>query len=266
MTTRHISVVAAALALNYRPNYMTDFFDTAKSHLPKYLEQMGALLIQPKEFIRKLAVVSNKEVTDSIVFCCVSFLIGWSATIVVRPDLRDGILIDLAAQTAAVVVLIALASVALHVSWKLVGGMASYPSHLAVACYLSGVSTVIIVVFVLAHTGLMKMLSPELFEFARDNPWTWLRPNKDSVYRHFLDSQAAAGNDMEFIALAGLLSALIMTAGLIVMCMWIVYAWGGVREINSVTKGRSVLALAIYSVIELPLFALTALIGASLQR
>jgi hypothetical protein len=129
---------------------------------------------------------------------------------------------------------------AVTISWRLVGGKAGFGRHWITFLYLQAVFLIIFGIFLAVLFGLFELLLPELSRAARD---MIMRGGRDvgDAFRNALDSATAAHQQAKLLAIA--------TAGLLALLVpwiWLFAGWGAYRELNDLSRLRSLSAALVY--------------------
>jgi hypothetical protein len=204
---------------------MKELIDKLIAAIPVYVRQMIELLRNPREFIGQIDLESDDAVKEALTFLAISFGLAFIAQIPLLPEKQNKeVLFGAAAVMAALS--FAVSILLLLVSWKVVGGKMTFKKFITVTSYFSGVSTLLLLIFTLLGQGLFSGIDPES---AR---------------------QGAAGGYMDPVDLmksAGYQAFLLLFAvGFVVVFIWIFRIWGTYRELNQVSKVRSIIAFVVY--------------------
>ncbi len=208
-----------------------------------------ALIGGPKRTVLALDLESDSALEEAFTFLAVAFGLSFLAQIPLLADMQ-GVYgkVDKTTLFASLAVLSALAFVLnvvlLAVVWKMVGATPAWKKIVAISCYFCGVSTILFLLCLLLGTGVFKMMNPvEYKDF-----WNGVdTPDPE--------------DSMGFKLFAGF-----SLLGLVGSCVWIVCVWGAYREVMKVSKGRSAIALILFTTLSpLLLFAQYALVGNLIQ-
>jgi hypothetical protein len=217
--------------------------------LPFFAQRFMALIGGPKRTVLALDLESDSALEEAFTFLAVSFGVAFLAQIPLLADMQ-GVFgkVDKTTLFASLAVLSALAFVLnvvlLAVVWKIVGATPAWKKIVAISCYFCGVSTILFLLCLLLGTGVFKMMNPvEYKDF-----WNGVdTPDPE--------------DSMGFKLFAGF-----SLLGLVGSCVWIVCVWGAYRELMKVSKGKSAMALILFTTLSpLLLFAQYALVGNLMQ-
>ncbi len=137
-------------------------------------------------------------------------------------------------------ILIAVSTGIIRVSWKIVGGQASFDKLLKVVSYHSGVMIPLVLLVFLCSVGVLKIFNPLIYRALFPN-----KPN-EAVVPTFSPLESKA-----FIA-----ATIIFFVGYFLVCVWSLFAWGAYRILNQGSRGQSVIALALSTVLTFPAMGL----------
>jgi len=202
---------------------MKDLFDKALIALPAFMSDVLELLSGPKAFILRKDLATVEAAQEAYTFLGVTLLIALIAQVAYLPEQKDYLLTFSSIAVQGALTLILMVAV-LFFSWRIVGGSLSFKIFFIVTCYLSGISTLILAYFSLLASGYLKIVDPE----------------HATQLLH-----GAASTDPPTSGVVGFL--LILVAGFFAVYVWIVVVWGAYRQLNGVSRERSAIALAIYT-------------------
>jgi hypothetical protein len=208
--------------------------------LPFFARRFVALLGGPKSAVLALDLESDSALEEAFTFLAVSFGITFIAGIPFLLERQDKELFFgvLAVQSALSFVLnVALVAAA----WKMVGAKLTWKKVVAVSCYFCGVSTILCLLFWLVGAGVFKIM--------------------DGVgYKQFMSGVVV--DSAGLMNSAGLKSFFVFAVlGILATYVWIVCVWGAYRELMQVSKGKSAVALVLFTVLSPLLFAVQIAMG-----
>lgn len=217
---------------------MKDLVVIILSELSRYLESLVGLLSGPKSFVRRRGGDREKSLVQSFTFLGVSF--GLYSLLL--SSLRSPK--DFLQQTAPDAIGILVASLlyvgVLRISWRMVGGKASFDKHLIIFLYYSGVGLLIAGACLLLTLGMVRSLYPKLFEALKIYILVG-GSQGDALLKQQIDAMVEAGN------VAGLLLSALIVGGLPPAAVWIwtYIGWGAYRELNRASKRASAMAFIV---------------------
>ena len=204
---------------------MKELVEKLIAAIPAYAKQLIELLRDPREFIEKIDLDSDDALKEALTFLAISFALVFIAEIPLLPQKQNkeilfGISAVLAAVSFAVIVALLL------VSWKIVGGKLTFKKSVTVTSYLTGVSSLLLLVFTLLGFGIFNGIDPENAQLLRNDG-----------YVDPIDLMKSTGYKAVWL-LIGL--------GLIVAFIWVFRIWSVYRELNGVSRMRSAIAFVIF--------------------
>ena len=194
-------------------------------YLPRYLREFGSLLSGPKRFMSRKQIHTERSFIDSLHFLILSLVITVAARAPLLPPEAD-LWVFFGSQSVLCLMSVVLFSLSLRLSWRIVGGKAVFRSFFVACAYFFGVIFVIFVFVTLTAEGVFKFFDLEFYKAVRDaikdgTP----RPTIDEPLKYILGAILA----IEHIALA----------------IWYITGWGAYRQLNGLSKRRSLAALLI---------------------
>jgi hypothetical protein len=204
---------------------MNDLFSKALTGLPAYISQVLGLLSGPKAFVLQRDLETPESATEAYTFLAITLFLTLFAQVSILPEQKDYLLTFTSLAVIATFGLIIMAA-ALYCAWRIVGGKLSFRTSFIVSCYFSGISTLILLVFVLFAAGFLRAKDPA---------------NATQIL------QGATPADPTGAAYVGFMS--IVGVGLIAVYVWIFVVWGAYRQLNDVSRGRSAIALTVFTVV-----------------
>ena len=224
---------------------MKDLLESILAHIPHYLNSLGAVLSGPKAFFANLDLESNNALQDSLIFCAISIALSAAATsLAVEAD--QDIYTIVAVLGLVGLLTLALTAFALKISWRIVGGRASFRSTFVIYSYIYAVAALVSSVFQIISVGAMRLLDNEAFKI-----FVEARKKGISIFNipdHYPDLEISAGV---------ILANAILLFGFVFVLFWIIATWGGFRYLNRLSRIKSFLAFMVFGLISIPLLAVT---------
>ncbi|HJZ65800.1 MAG TPA: hypothetical protein VKD70_15850 [Candidatus Acidoferrum sp.] len=218
---------------------MKEVLEKILSYLPVYIPDLVRIISGPKRFVAG-HIKRKGELVKAFTFFGVSLSIFFllQADITVR---GRGFTTDFIVHGILYLLSVAIFTVVLRLSWRIVGGRADYQGFLIATLYYVGVLFVGIAIAALCFTGVLRMFYP--------NVYTWFiqylaAPNLPNPNN--LDPTIARGI---LVAFLGFLTVAVLTLG------WGLAGWGAYREMNKLSRPRSCAALFLTMLIFLPVSA-----------
>jgi hypothetical protein len=219
---------------------MNDLFSKALTALPAYISQVLGLLSGPKAFVLGRDLETAESATEAYTFLAITLFLSLIAQVSILPEQKDYLLSFASLAVIGAFGLI-LMSAALYFTWRIVGGTLSFKLFFIASCYFSGISTLLLVVFTLIGSGLLKYTDP------------------DALTRLLHGGQPADPTSFGYVGFG-----LIVCVGLIAVYVWIVVVWGAYRILNNVSRERSAVALTLFTVLSPVLIGFQLLMQANL--
>jgi hypothetical protein len=231
---------------------MKDLLEKLLGLIPAYFDDLLPLISGPKRFIAGRLSSDQPAMQKALIFLAVSFLISWVLKI---PLSRGDPLLELGAGGAFVLIYVLAYGCALYLAWRTAGGRAEIQKFLPIYFYYAGVLKLLMTITYLGTMGTMRAADPAL-------------------YKEIYDA-AYGGNIVAFLmrnsgrllASPGYrLSLWVQCMGYGAMLIWFVVGWGAYRELNQLSKIRSITAGLLFFVYCFPVAALTFLIANALVK
>jgi TIR domain len=202
----------------------------------RYLRIVGSMISEPKQFLGRHDEASRDNLIASLEFAAISMI----------PFSTFNALFPLGARQAFyhfigyafISGFLMLCSIPIiQLSWRMVGGRASWRQCTIVTLYYTGIVLLIGFIVVLLAIGMLKALDRNVLLLVRDaaggNLWPLIRVKP-------LHNQAFVG------------AAIVLALGEAALSVWTFFFWGAYREINGTTKGASFVAWALSSIFLVP--------------
>jgi hypothetical protein len=209
---------------------MKDLVEKILAYLPNFLTDFIAVFSRPKSTIRNKNTQAEENFAPSLIFLTISVCISVVMTSAFRPPGAD-IWSTLAVQTVIVVLLSILLAASLRLSWFIVGGKANFISFFVTYAYFGGIGSVIFTLFVVLSQSVFKVFDSDLYRLVQESKLN-NQPTPDVS-----DSIAA------------MTSGGIVIFGYLFLSLWGIVSWGAYRELNNLSKTRSLLAFFLFGLI-----------------
>ncbi len=204
---------------------MKELFDKALHALPAYVSDVLEILSGPKAFIESRDLATAESAREAYTFLAITVFLSLIAQVSILPEQKDYLLsfASLAVMSAFGLILM---SVVLYFSWRIVGGKLSFKIFFIVSCYFASVSTLLLTVFTLIAAGFLKYLDPD---------------NATQILHGAVPVGPPSSGTVGFL--------LITCIGFLAAYVWIFVAWGAYRRLNNSTRGRSAIALTVFTLL-----------------
>jgi hypothetical protein len=227
-----------------------DLLEAVAAHVPRSLDAFVRILSGPKRFLQDLPMASRTTLPNALTFACLSFSLAFLLEV---PFLESAS--DLWSAFAVSLIFLVIATVVGAAVWKLsfriVGGRASFRDHLVLSLYVTGPFSVLWSLMSAAPKGLVRIAAPTLYP----------------LFKRFMDA-SLTGVDFvngigQFVPLFESKPVLVALAtAYLLICVdtvWLVLCWGAFRHLNRTTRLRSGVALFISLILSLPMNAIVLL-------
>ncbi len=156
----------------------------------------------------------------------------------------NNVLMNIAKATVFWGVYILFGAAAIKVSWKLVGGKASFDSTLLTHMYCFSMFILIAIIFALIGNGLIKSIFPDFYDasvkLSQKGIASMLVDIKEQ--QQYVAEMGVGGIKMVVLSFIGFLTSL-------GYCIWIIATWGAYRDLNNASRSRSFVAFIIACVL-----------------
>ncbi len=231
---------------------MKDLLEKLIGLIPAYFDDLLPLVSGPKRFIAKRLSSDELAMQKALIFLAVSFLIGWVLKI---PLLRGDPFLELGTDSAFVLIQVMAYGGALYLAWRIAGGSAAMQKFLTIHFYYSGILKLIETSLHLGIMGTIRAADPALFkEFY------------DVAYSGNMASFVIKNSERLLANPGYRLSLWVQFVGYGTLLTWIFVGWGAFRELNQLSKVRSIMAGLLFFVFWFPVTALTFLIANALAK
>jgi hypothetical protein len=225
---------------------MKDFILTVLKYIPAYLTTWGAVFAGPKTFIAERRAQGEDELGNAFLFLAISTALLAVAGTLVQPGKDIWSAIAAAAITSAIAV--ALGATTIRISWWLVGGRANTEGFFVTYSYSFGVIIVIIGFFQFLGVGVFKVMDPALYA----------KVVEASAKNHTVPPDALESTVFWVVAE-------INAFGVIAAGLWAFVAWGAYRQLNGLSKTRSMYAFLIAGFLSFPITLLVFFVGQAIS-
>ena len=209
------------------------------SSIPKYVSTFSQVLSSPRSFVTERDLDQPHALTEALTFAGISISLSLILQTPLLPEKTDfmqffgvWILTDL--------IIIAVTTAIIRLSWKIVGGQTSFDKLLKVVAYQFGVTSPLVLLVFLCSVGVVKIFNPLIYRA--------MFPNKPDEAVVLTISQLESKT---FIA-----AIIVFVIGYFLVCVWLLVAWGAFRILNQGSRRQSVIAFALATVLTFPAMAL----------
>jgi len=217
---------------------MKDLFEQILKYLPHYLTEFGAVFSGPKSFIAtKLSTDAGDAFGEALLFLGISLTLVLLMYTPLLPAGKDFWSFAIPYYVSYIIE-IPLGAMVIRTAWWIVGGRApARPFFIAYAYYV-GVASVLIGAIDLVASGSLKTLDPQLYREYSDalqKPQSmedWVQSHTDLLHRYA----------QSYVTLT---AAVIEGLGTLIITIWGLVGWGAYRQLNGLSKLRSLVALII---------------------
>lgn len=212
---------------------MRELIGKVLAYLPKYIEVFGSLLAGPKRFIAKENSNADQTLDRSLIFLGISLVLVVVMQTRIRPSEYD-FWTHLGLMAILCLAAVSLASVALRVSWWIVGGKTGIRSFFVTYSYFYSVVVVLITFSQLVSSGFLRVFDPDLY--------TEIHLSKGQERNQIFTDALADGVTLW-------VTILIFVVGFVCVSIWGLICWGAYRELNNLSKFRSFCASMIMGIL-----------------
>lgn len=218
---------------------MKDLPNRVLAALPRYLPEMGRLLVAPKAAIVQWVQAARGDLTHPLVFVGLTVVLGF---VLQLPRLaRDQDFLAHAASMGAykLVALLVVAAI-IHGLFRLLRGQAGFAATFSAYLYVASPLYLALLLLHLGSEGIVRAFDPALVDATRADPLYFA--NRPEEGRRFV----AAAPELAW-AYGGL-----VWLRLLLMAGWFVACWGAFRALHGVSRWRS-LAAGLAAAVAIPL-------------
>jgi hypothetical protein len=234
---------------------MKDLFEQILKYLPHYLTEFGAVFSGPKTFIAtKLSADAGDAFGEALLFLGISLTLVLLMYLPLLPAGKDFWNFAIPYYVSYLIE-IPMGALVVRAAWWIVGGRAPARPFFITYAYYIGVASVLIGAFDLVASGSFKTLDPKLYQEYSDalqKPQSledWAQSHADLLHR-YAESYVT------------LTAALIEGLGTLFIVIWGLIGWGAYRQLNGLSKLRSLAALIISWFLFLPVVFISRFIDA----
>jgi hypothetical protein len=220
---------------------MKDLLEKILSYLPVYIPDLIHIVSRPKHFVAERNKGNEGDLIKAFTFLGVSLAIFFILQAPVT-TLGRSLLNDTASRGILYLLSIVVFSAVLLLSWRIVGGKATYQGYLLTSSYYGGVIAIGLAIATLSSVGILRAFYPES--------------------KALFDKFVATGNislvyNAESTVLRGIVvSFLLFLVVAVPSFVWGLIGWGAYRELNQLPRSRSCAALFLSILFYLPIIAL----------
>ena len=234
---------------------MKDLFEQILKYLPHYLTEFGAVFSGPKSFIlTKVRADASDAFGEALLFLGISLTLVLLMYMPLLPAGKDFWNFAIPYYVSYIIE-IPLAAMVIRTAWWIVGGRApARPFFIAYAYYV-GVASVLIGAMDLVASGFFKTFDPKLYQEYSDalqKPQSmedWVQSHTDLLHRYAQSYVTST-------------AAVIEGLGTLIIVVWGLIGWGAYRQLNGLSKLRSLVALIISWFLFIPVVLIDRLIDA----
>lgn len=211
--------------------------------VPKYFSDFVGVLGGPKSFVRTRNDGGEQSLAEALSFFAISFFL---LMVLSWPLMRTQVesIQFLLARGVFILIMMAAYTGLVMLAWRMLGGRAPFGRYFVISCYYTGVALIFQALLLLCGVGVAQIFAPELTPNLVDT-LTHIRPPDPKV------TELLSGPDGTRYLVVMLAFNLILLFGFFVAVVWSVVGWGAYREINGLSKRRSLAAGAIAAVLML---------------
>lgn len=225
---------------------MRDLIEKILNYLPKYFTNFGSLFVKPKQFIGLRNTMSDDSFREALLFLGISSVLVVIMTAPLLPPGKD-LWTHLGSNAVVYLLAVLLSALSLRLAWRIVGGKATVQSFFVTFAYFFGMVLVILTLFMLISQGVFKVFEPELYK---------------EIIEAKINQQPTPDVSESSIPLVTLG---INVVGMIIITVWSIVAWGAYRELNGVSKWRSILALIVTGILSWPIAAILYFVSSAIN-
>ena len=231
---------------------MKEIFERLVGLIPTYFEALFPLLTGPKRFIAERLSSDESATQKALIFLAISFAIGWILKI---PLSRGDPLLELGTDSVFALMNVLAYGTALYLAWRIAGGRAGLQKFLTIHFYYAGVLLLLATGLYLGFAGTVRAFDPALFKELHD-----------AAYAGNLAAFLIENKERLLASSAYRASLLVQFAGFGAMLAWIFAGWGAYRELNRLSRLRSMGAGLLFFVFCFPVTAFIFVVGNALVK
>lgn len=217
--------------------------------IPAYVIDLVAALTSPKTFLKNRNR-GDENWPTALRFFGFSAILGFILLQFATPSSLlpkdNNVLINIAIAIVFCGVYILFGAAAIKVSWKLVGGKASFDLILLTHIYCLSMFILISLVLTRIGNGVINIISPDIYDTAAKMEQNGIGK---SIFELFTDDniqqQTYKGAEGAKIVIV----LVIISITLLGNCIWIIATWGAYRDLNNASRARSFVAFIISCVL-----------------
>jgi hypothetical protein len=221
----------------------TSLLDKAVAIGPGYLTDLLSLIQQPKRFVASRVSRDPVPIRDALAFLAISFALSW---VVKMSFLRSAPWLEVLPDAAFVLMEVLTYGAAICLAWRVVRGRAELQKIFVIHFYYSGVFLLLMVVWFMLLMGVIKSFDPVFYK-------AMLEALYGGTFPSFLQERTVQATQSP----AAAPTALIVIVGFSAALAWLFAGWGAYRELNGVSKFRSVIAAIVFVALWFPISAVS---------
>jgi hypothetical protein len=220
--------------------------------IPAYFDDLLSLVSGPKRFIAERLSRDEPAIQKALIFLVVSIFISWGLQ---TPWIQSNPLLELITDIVFVLIYVMAYGGALYLAWYIAGGRSERQKFLTIHFYYSGVLKLMMTSVYLGTMGTLRAADPALFKAICN------AAHGGSIV------QFLSANSSQLLENPGFLLCLgVLYVGCGAMLTWIFAGWGAYRELNQLSKRRSIMAGLLFFAFCFPVTVVISVIANSLVR
>ena len=219
---------------------MADILEKIIRQPADYILTFISLLKGPKQFICAQTSVANPKLEDAIIFFSISLGLYFLFAVTLETEKGIELTVRLVRALVLIFTAIILMATALRLAWRIAGGHAAFVQFFIYFLYSSAVVMIFVRIVMVTDHGLYLYLDPDNAVTYQQLLQGWMSKEQDLAFRNKI-----------FRTPAFLITNAVFWVEMGLIVLWIIASWGALREMNGLSKARSVVAFVI-SVLLLP--------------
>jgi hypothetical protein len=225
---------------------MWDALEKIIGFVPTYVVNLLALVQGPKRFVAERLSKNESQLENALAFLTVSFLIGW--ILKASFSREENLFIELGSDAVFVFVQVLAYGAAICLAWRIVKGRADFRKFFVIHFYYTGVLSIILGCWFMTIMGTLRAGDPDFYRELLDATY------RGNIATFLLENAEKFQKSPVFLSFY-----LVWLVGLFIVLTWTFAVWGAYRELNHLSKFRSVLAAAFFILFWFPVTALSRL-------
>jgi hypothetical protein len=216
---------------------MKEILDLIRYEFPHFFINIFNIITQPRKYPLELIRKSNGNNEQALAralfyfFICMLFCQIWSIPIYGREDIFN--LYKLIVSVFAPILLLILGTLALKISWNIVGYKSTFINYLLIFAYHAGTILNFYLLTNMVNLAILKKLDPKKF-------------NEITGYSFLNKSQVDPSYDILSNG-AYMLFTLLGLVFLILVLTWFYSAWSAYKKLNDADKWKSIWAAILFT-------------------